>query len=210
MTVEGVQHIVGLRPSTLCWDSKTQCVWWELWHLLSHLPHGFLCSYPLATAVQTHWKPQLCSKSLPDRAGLYSCARWNNLNLILSGYMQGKALLGSLGRTTNRQWRLPQCWSALRSKTILRLEPDSGAGARAAPGQCKVVGPNPISGCMEECISDVPRHSGREEIACFLSFQGKTKTKKPTHVEGAFYSVCSLWNGFTFTWQHSCTSSAFL
>lgn len=58
-------------------------------------------------------------------------------------------------------------------------EPDSGAKAGAVPGHWQVMGPSPSSGCTEECISDVPRHSRREEITCFLSFQGKTKTTPP-------------------------------
>lgn len=68
-------------------------------------------------------------------------------------------------------------------------EPDSGAKAGAVPGHCQVMGPSPSSGCTEESISDVPRHSRREEIT-FFPF--REKQKQHPQLEGAFYSLCSL------------------
>lgn len=135
LLVQGLPLYAGVAIST---SENSECVWWELLHLLSHQHHGSLLSCSLATAVQTHWKPQLCSRSLPDRAGLFSCAWGNNLNLSLGAYTQGKAPLGSLGRTTNRQGCLPQHSGAKLSSglsLILGLEQDlcKGTGRTWVP-----------------------------------------------------------------------------
>lgn len=154
---------------------------WEPLHLLSHQHHGFLRSCPLATAVQTYWKPQLCCRSLTDRAGLYSCAPGSNLNLTLWGYTQGKSQLGSLGRTTNRQWWLPQ----MLISTEEQNHPQAWAWFQVWSRSCA----RALSGDGSQ--PQLRQHGGvhlwcsqtlKERRNCFLSFlSGKNKNIPPKH-----------------------------
>lgn len=113
-------------------------------------------------------------------------------------------LLGSLGRTTNREWWLPQ----MLISTEEQNQPQAWAWfwswsrscARALTGD----GSQP-----QLCLHLWCSQTLKERRNCLLAFlSGKNENKKPPSLEGAFYSLCFLWNVFTFTWQHSCISSA--